>query len=461
MPERNKTALALEGSSLEGLFRWQLVSQTLAGIEAGRSRSRTVREVARDCHLTLLGGLRRVSVRTLQRWLHVYEKGGLAGLEPAARKCIRPPALSDKLVSFAIRQKEEDPAASIPEIIRRAREQGVIGEREAVSRSTLYRTLRRGGTNVRRRRRARDRDSRRFAYSHRMQLVLSDGKHFKVGEDLKRVAMFFLDDATRRVLHVVVGTSENSALFLRGLYETVCQHGFMDAIYLDKGPAFVCRDTATVLSKLGIHHLQGEVRYPEGHGKIERFHRTVKADLLRQLVGRIEVDPDCRALELRLQHYVHEVYNHREHSSLQEESPAQRFARDDRELRLPEDLERFRACFLLYEERRVTNDHVVSVGNIKYEMPRGHAGERVVLQRHLLDRTVHFLHQGRLLELRPVDLHTNAHSRRGKAPEEEESSSPLPPSAAELAFQRAFRTVVDADGGFTDPDPEDDEKGND
>lgn len=459
MPEMKKEALTPEGPSLEGLFRWQLVSQVLAGIEGGGSRRRTAQEVARGIHLSPggEGKLRRVSARTLQRWARAYEREGLEGLEPVRRaSSTQSLVLSDELVAFATEQKKSDPAASIPEVLRRARETGVIGEREAVSRSTLYRTLERRGVNVRRRRAARERDSRRFAYGHRMQLVLSDGKHFKVGpKGLKRVAMFFLDDATRYVLHVVVGTSESAALFLRGLYETICRHGLPDAVYLDRGPAFLARDTAAVLAKLGVHHLQGEVRYPEGHGKIERFHRTVKADLLRHLVGRPEVDPDCHALELRLGHYLHEVYNRREHASLTGESPVGRFGRDSRELRFPEDRERFRDCFRLYQRRRVAGDHVVTVSDVKYEMPRGHAGEWVTLQRHLLDRTVHFVHQGRLVELRPVELVGNARSKRGRSPAGQvDPVHPLPPSAAELAFGRAFCAVVDPDGGFPDQDDE-------
>jgi hypothetical protein len=39
-----------------------------------------------------------------------------------------------------------------------------------------------------------------------MQMVLCDGKHFRAGAArLRRVALFFLDDATRMGLHVVVG----------------------------------------------------------------------------------------------------------------------------------------------------------------------------------------------------------------------------------------------------------------
>lgn len=60
-------------------------------------------------------------------------------------------------------------------------------------------------------------------------MVLCDGKQLRAGASrAKRVALHFIDDATRLALHVVVGTSETTRLFLRGLYELVCKYGRMD-----------------------------------------------------------------------------------------------------------------------------------------------------------------------------------------------------------------------------------------
>ncbi|MBX3274658.1 MAG: transposase family protein [Sandaracinaceae bacterium] len=132
---------------------------------------------------------------------------------------------------------------------------------------------------------------------------------------LRRVALFFLDDATRKGLQVVVGTEEDTALFLRGVFELLRRHGRMDALYLDKGTAFTSDDTAAVFAQLGLPLIFGQTRYPEGHGKIERFHQTAIRKVLRGLDGAIDVDPDCGALELRLSHYL-ERYDATPHESL-------------------------------------------------------------------------------------------------------------------------------------------------
>lgn len=44
------------------------------------------------------------------------------------------------------------------------------------------------------------------------------------------------------------------------------------------------------------------MQYPQGHGAIERFHRTAYKQVLRSLDGAADVDPDPDALTLRLRH---------------------------------------------------------------------------------------------------------------------------------------------------------------
>ena len=65
--------------------------------------------------------------------------------------------------------------------------------------------------------------------------------------------------------------------------------------------------------------------YPEGHGKIEKFHQLLIDRVLRGLDGNPEVDAEPQALTLRLSPWLREIYNHRPHEALGGDSPAQRF----------------------------------------------------------------------------------------------------------------------------------------
>jgi putative transposase len=441
----------------QAAFRYQVVSQVLTRICSGETQREAVLAVAALEHY-FPGDQRprRVSERAIYLWLAQFRSEGLAGLETAPRipSAAQGSSLPPKFVEFLVETKTQDSRASIPEIIRRAGQLGTLKPEDAVDRTTVYRTAKRLGLWVAHQRNSRDRDVRRFAYPHRMDMVLSDGKHFRAGVTrARRVAMFFLDDSTRTLLHAVVGTSENALLFQRGLYELILKYGLFTAIYLDHGPGFIADDTIAVVRNLGSILILGEKAYPQGHGKIEKLNQTAKRAVLRGLDRRPDVDPDPRSLELRLQHYADTQYNLTPHESLDKESPFDRFHRDAKELRFPESTEELRGKFEVYLTRRVTSDNVVSVDSVAYEMPKGHDGKKVVLWRKLLDGgRLFFLHEGRLIELHPVDLEENARSRRGKGNrEEEEVEHPLPPSAADLAYERDLGSVVDPDGGCPDP----------
>ena len=440
----------------ETLFRYQVVSQVLVRQATGMSRAQAVAAVAAVLQVALNGQWRRVSTRSLYRWVAAFEIGGYAALAPASRRRTSSSVvLSADFCEFLRQQKQDDPEASIPELILRARVLGVIEQDAAVDRTTVYRACTRMGLPVQKRKKQRGRDSRRWAFPHRMDLALCDGKHFRAGiARLRRVALFYLDDCSRYGLHAVVGTSENTRLFLRGLYETNRRHGLMSGLYLDGGPGFSSADTFDVVAQLGALLVHGEAAYPAGHGKIERFNQTALHDILRSLDGHPGVDPDCGALELRLQHYLREHYNQRPHESLQGQSPAERFAADPRPLRLPDNDDALRERFVLHRRRRVSLDHVVSIDDTHYEMPRGYAGTWVVLRHQVLDDTVRFRHHDALITLQPVDLVANARAGRGRrnaVPEAGHRAGPPPKTAAHLLFDQDHQDAVTPGGDCIDP----------
>ena len=430
------------------LFRYRVLSQAIAGELRGESRRAAIRAVVATVHTGPDERPCRVSERSVYRWLARYRQGGLGALEPAKR-IGGPQVLSAELLGFFQQEKTTDPLGSVPELIRRARARGLVAADEAICRTTVWRGLKRMAVDTRRRKAPKTRDCRRFAYPHRMDMVLCDGKQFRAGRGRhRRVALFFLDDASRYGLQVVVGTAETAVLFLRGLYACLRAHGLMTAVYVDNGSGFIALDVIAVLSRLEVLFIHGTAGYPEGHGKIERFNRTALNDVLRALDGNASVDPDCAALELRLRHYLLDQYNPRPHESLAPHSPASRFHADAQPLRFFPDA-RLRQAFVLPLERRVTHDHVVSVDGVSYEVPRGLAGARVTLYRALLDEELTLLHEGHLRRLAPVDLPRRAKS----APE---ASPPVAPkTCAQLRFEQDLGPIVDADGGFSAPTPED------
>jgi len=448
------------------LFRYRLVAEVETRVLGGEGTSAAVAAVAACHHLDGRG--RRVTVhrRSLYRWLAAYRERGMAGLEPAARGRIQTSrALPPELVEFLRREKTRDPQASVPEVLKRARRLGVVAADQPIDRVTAWRACRRMGLPVARRKKAQDRDLRRYAFPHRMMMTLADGKEFRAGEKrAKRVAFTFLDDATRYGLGVRVGTVESVELFLTELHDVVARYGVPDACFLDRGGGFVAHDTHRVFGQLGVHFIHGTAGHAEGRAKIERYHRTLNGQLLRTFPGNPLIDPDLGALTLRLSHWL-EVYNHTPHEGLDGDTPAQRWhaEADARPLDLP-DPEWLRAQFLLTVSRRVKLDNTLPFEGRAYEVPRGHATERVTVYRHLLERDddgherISILHDGRRVVLHPVDPTRNAYSgrARGRKPPPAPSGPPSK-SAAELAFDDDFRPLVDPDGGYPEKENRDDD----
>ncbi len=454
----SKTRSPFDKQSEESLFRYQVLSQVLARRVNGESCAKAIAAVAFIDHVAANGTVRRVSRRSLYRWLAAFEKEGLDGLLPSERsRTLLSNVLDHLLLDFLQSEKRADPAASIPELIRRAKERGLIGPHQTVDRVTVWRAMRRMGLATSRAVSARTRDCRRFSYPHRLGMVLCDGKHFRAGSGrLRRVAFFFLDDATRMALGAAVDTSENSRFFLRGLFEVIQAYGLMSALYVDNGSGFIGDDVIAVLRNLGILFIHGTAGYPEGRGKIERFNRTVKEQVLRLFDGNPEIDSDCAALELRLRHYLFEQYCHLPHEGLRGETPWSRFHADAQPLRFPQSVEHLREAFVLHKIRRVSLDNVVSLDGVCYEVVRGHAGERIDLHHNVLNDTVAIIHNARRVFLAPLDPHANARDRRSPAKNQQEQPRALTESSAELAFKRAFKPIVSKDGGFSNQNnPED------
>ena len=446
--------------SAEALRRYSVVAQVEALILGGWHTSAAVREVATRDHVHLDGRPLHISVRTIQRWRVAYAEGGMAALEPKSRtRTETSQTLSPTLVSFLRTEKKRDPRASVPELLRRARARGIVPQDLPVDRTTVWRACRRMGLVTRAQPSKREGDMRRWQYPQRMQCVLCDGKHFRAGGTRqRRVALFYLDDATRYGLDVIVGPSESTHLFLHGLYGLIRQHGLPDLLYLDQGSGFTSDDTlAVVEGGLGAWLIHGRARYPQGHGVVERFNRTAHDQALRGLDGAADVDPDYPALALRLRHYL-QRYNDTPHETLGGDTPKQRWEQG-RPLRFPDDEDDLYRRFVVRQPRKVSTDHVIKMDGRLWEAPRGLGDAWVEVVRHVLDGRLWVLHEGRMVELAELDPTANATNRRAAGDADRPvASEGVPTTAADLAFAQDFRPLVDPEGGFPEPDDEDNEE---
>ena len=437
------------------LFRFRVVSEVQTRVARGEVRADAIRQTVAHMHLGPDHTSRRIGLRSVYRWLAAYREHGLARLENRPRTTMTDGVLDPALVLFLIDQKTEDPRASVPQLLLRAVTAGLLSDVREVNRVTAWRALKRRHIDTRRRPKVRD--QRRFAYPNRLQMVLCDGKHFRAGKArAKRVALFFIDDATRYIPTVVVGTSETAELFLRGLHQLLLSAGRVDGMYVDLGSGFDNHDVHSVLAKLDIAHVLGTAGYPEGRGKIERFNLTAQEALLRHLSAD-DVDPNCTALELRIAYYLRHEYNVGPHEALKGGlTPQRRFESDERPLTPYEDRDALRQHFFVEVERRVTNDHVISIDSRHWEVPRGLARQRVVVRQDVFDPLhLRLTHEGRSIRLSEVDLAANARDHRARPDPHVPDTPTTSKGAALTAAERDMAAITQSDGGFADIPDED------
>lgn len=112
----------------------------------------------------------------------------------------------------------------------------------------------------------------------------------------------------------------------------------------DNGSAFIARDFKIFIRIAGMTHVRTSPYYPQSNGKLERFHRTIKADAIRRF------EPSDPEQARRVVGRFVEHYNHvRLHSAIGFVTPADRLAGREHEIWKARDqkLERAR------EERRI------------------------------------------------------------------------------------------------------------
>ena len=95
----------------------------------------------------------------------------------------------------------------------------------------------------------------------------------------------------------------------------------------DNGSAFIARDFKIFVRESGMTHVRSSPNYPQSNGKIERFHRTIKADAIR----RFEPSDPEQARQVVGRFVEH--YNHvRLHSAIGYVTPADMMAGREREV---------------------------------------------------------------------------------------------------------------------------------
>jgi transposase InsO family protein len=316
----------------------------LVELSVVEQRYRAVLEAAAGVPVTEVAARYEVSRQSVHAWIARYREGGLGALADRPRRpdtC--PHQVSAEIEAVVCEMRREHPRWGPLRLVHELAKAGVS---PVPSRMSAYRALVRHGLvepGARRRRKDIYRRWERETPMALWQLDIVGGAFLADGTEAKIVTG--LDDHSRYcVICQVVVRATGRAVCL-AFAAALQKFGVPEEVLTDNGKQFtdrfgkggevlfdrICRDNAI------IHRLTAP-RSPTTTGKVERFHKTLRRELLDDAVP----VADLAAAQAALDGWVSEYNTTRPHQSLSMASPAERFstARADSErevlpLRLP------------------------------------------------------------------------------------------------------------------------------
>jgi transposase InsO family protein len=400
------------------LFRYGLIADLLHLPAGDRSLHTRLRETAAREYDIPGTTRRRVAAETLRDWLYAYRRAGFDGLKPRVRADqgharALPQAVADQLCAL----KEAHPTYSVAMIIGAARAQPRGPADLPLAPATVHRLLSRHGLMARPTDAPTSKDRRRFSYDAANELWMSDVMHGPTvldADDRRRHKTYLialLDDATRMIPYAAFTRSETVTAFLPVFERAILRRGVPKRLYVDNGSAYRARHLALVCAKLGVTLIHARPFSPQGKGKLERWFRTVRLQLLPTL---LEADThSLDALNQRLWTWIEDEYLDTPHRGLQDATPREQWARAAHHVTLPtQDLT---ALFLFEEKRKVQQDRTVSLHSVVFEVDAALVGQTVTLRYDpaRLTRGVTVVVQGRAVGTATrVDAYANCFVRR-------------------------------------------------
>lgn len=354
------------------LFRYGLIAELVHLPPGSKGLAKHLTErAARD--YTIPGSTRtRVAAETLRHWLKAYRRGGFDALLPKPRADRgQARALPAAVVEALLAAKEDNPKLSVQLVIREARTSPDVPAELPLPSSTVHRLLARHGLMDKPKEEPGERDRRRFAFAQAGELWMSDlmhGPSVVVGDRTKRKTYLiaFIDDATRVIPHAAFALSENTATFLPVLQRAIEKRGLPQRLYVDNGANYRSQHLAPVCAKLSIALIHARPYRPQGKGKIERWFKTVRAQVLTRLSG--EDTASLTALNRRLAAWSEGECHLTPHRGLSGLTPLEQWAQSAAGVRFPEPGLDLQELFLFEAKRKVQKDRTVSLNGVVYEV---------------------------------------------------------------------------------------------
>lgn len=328
-----------------------------------------------------------ISRKTAYKWVERYKNGGSKELADKSRRPINSPLRSSELIEQAVvKVRNEHPCWGGRKIRKVLLNEGMAEDLTPAA-STISNILRRhnllgagtrsGAPNI-----------QRFERNEPNDLWQMDFKgYFGMDNGRRCYPLTVLDDHSRYNLILEACSSETTLTVQPILERTFIRYGMPREILCDHGNPWgkglnkfgEMRGTPKLvvwLTRLGVRVIHGRVRHPQTQGKEERFHRTLKAEVIMSE----QLWRDHAHCQKEFNNW-REVYNHkRPHEALDMETPSTRYSLSNRSY--PEKLPLADSFYLEDDDlRRVKSKGEITYKNRFFHIGNAYVGEVIALRR--------------------------------------------------------------------------------
>jgi transposase InsO family protein len=383
---------------------------------------------------------RHIGEKTIQAWYYTWRSQGLDGLVPKSRADRGSSKLAPVLQETILAAKRANPRRSVRQIVRLLEAAGSVPAK-TLSRSAVHRLLQQHGLSQSPAHEPEERRSfnAEFAGSIWYGDVMHGPRVPHKGQLRKTYLVSLFDDASRLVAHSAFCLGE-TALDIEGvLKQALLRRGVPIKLIVDQGAAYRAATLQGICARLGIHLIHCRPYAPEGKGKLERYHRSLRGAFLAEL-------DECHITSLedlnaRLWAWLEQVYHRTGHAGLGGMTPLARYQRDLARIRaLGPKAAQLDALFHHRIRRFVRKDGTVSYLGQRFEVTYELSGKTVqlVVDPHAQRVVGVEDDEGRSLgEAAPLDPIGNAHRTRRKAGACDEALAPHSgPNLVEIAYQQ-------------------------
>lgn len=301
------------------LWRYEQIEELLEESLTRSQRRRLLRRRTRTPVHWPDGDDRPVSEATLYRWMRRYSAESMEGLAPRPHAERTPRARLEKNhIDYAIGLLREDPERSLTMLQELLRVEKKVG----ATRSTLHRRLQRHPDYARLRRAQKKSRGlrRRFEATRPHEIWQCDSKgpflvRFHGSKEPVKIHVFtILDDHSRAVLEARAFQHADLAAAVSVFRAAARRWGLPERYYADRASIFDSKAFRGGLALLGVHRIRTRARNAAARGKIEAYHRLLKAWFIREL--RHQIVHDLDHLGRLLTGVLQAIYMERRHRSI-------------------------------------------------------------------------------------------------------------------------------------------------